>query len=66
MLGRVGLVWANDRVLNAANAIGILNDARKLALFLTEHILAKVVRALTALATRTIASLTVPTPAGRC
>ena len=66
VLGRVGLVWANDRVLNAANATGILNDARKLALFLTEHILAKVVRALTALATRTIASLTVPTPAGRC
>ena len=49
-----------------ACAVAILNDARELALFLTEHILAKVVRALTALATRTIASLTVLTRAGRC
>ena len=31
----------------AANAVGILNDAREFALFLTEHILANVVRVLT-------------------
>lgn len=31
----------------AANAVGILNDAREFALFVTEHILANVVRVLT-------------------